>query len=492
MAPRRPSRTLAAVVLAAGEGKRMKSAKPKVLHEVCGRPALWHVVRAALAARPSTLVIVVGRGGDQVQEAIRSWNLKGSPVLVRQRDRLGTGHAVGVAEDAVGAVDDVLVLPGDDPLVTGADVRAVLRAHRRTGAAATIAIAKLADPRGYARIVRDGSRLVRMVVETVADTSPAVRGINDVSTLVYALRREDLYRALPLVSRDNIQREYYLPDVISILLEKGERVSVVPVDWGGAMGLNSRRGMAAVALVMRDRILEGHMGNGVTFVDPDTAYVDVDVRIGRDTVIHPSTILSGATRIGAGCHIGPSTRIVDSTVGDGAEVQFSVVRGSRIGRGATVGPFASLRPGTVLEEGSKAGTFVEVKASRVGRGSKVPHLTYIGDATIGKDTNVGAGTVTVNYDGFEKHRTTIGDEVHIGSDNMLVAPVRIGNRAWTGAGSVITRDVPPGALAVERAEQRNVPGYDERKRAARAKRTGTGRTSKEPNDETRGGRRRGQ
>jgi bifunctional UDP-N-acetylglucosamine pyrophosphorylase/glucosamine-1-phosphate N-acetyltransferase len=331
-----------------------------------------------------------------------------------------------------------------------------------------------------------------MVVESVADSSPDVRMVNDVSTLVYALRREDLYGALPLVSRNNKQREYYLPDVISILLGKDERVSVVPVDWGGAMGLNSRRGLAAAARVMRSRILDAHMANGVTFVDPDTAYVDVDVRIGRDTVIQPLTFLTGSTRVGEGCRIGPSTRIVDSTVGDGAEVQFSVVRGSRVGPDAAVGPFASLRPGTVLEEGSKAGTFVEVKASRVGRGSKVPHLTYIGDATIGKGTNVGAGTVTVNYDGFDKHRTIIGDEVHIGSDNMLVAPVKIGKRAWTGAGSVITKDVPPGALAVERAEQRNVPGYDKRKRAARAKKTGTGRTSKQPNDETRGGRRRGQ
>jgi bifunctional UDP-N-acetylglucosamine pyrophosphorylase / glucosamine-1-phosphate N-acetyltransferase len=478
------------VVLAAGEGKRMKSARPKVLHDVCGRPALWHVVRAALATRPSKLVIVLGHGWQQVEEAIRSWNLKSPPILVRQRERLGTGHAVGVAEEAVGTVDDVLVLPGDDPLVSGSDVRDVLRLHRRTSSAATIAITTLSDPRGYARIVRDGSRLVRMVVESVADTSPDVRGVNDVSTLVYALRREDLYRALPLVSRDNKQREYYLPDVITILLEKGERVSVAPVDWGGAMGLNSRRAMAAAARVMRDRILEGHMAKGVTFIDPDTTYVDVEVRIGRDTIIQPLTFLSGSTRVGAACRIGPSTRIVDSTVGDGAEVQFSVVRGSKVGPDAAVGPFASLRPGTVLEEGSKAGTFVEVKASRLGRGSKVPHLTYIGDAIIGKRTNVGAGTVTVNYDGFDKHRTVIGDEVHIGSDNMLVAPVKIGKRAWTGAGSVITRNVPPGALAVERAEQRNVPGYDERRRAARAKKTG--RTTKQANDETRGGRRRGQ
>jgi bifunctional UDP-N-acetylglucosamine pyrophosphorylase / glucosamine-1-phosphate N-acetyltransferase len=476
-------------VLAAGKGKRMKSALPKVLHDLCGRPALWHVLRAAIAVKPSKLIVVVGFESEQVEDAVRSWKLRPSPIFVKQREPLGTGHAVALAEEAVGAADDVLVLPGDDPLVTGSDVREVLRTHGRTAAAATIAITTVDDPRGYARIVRDGNRLERMVVETVADASSATRGISDVSTLVYALRRNDLYGALPLVSRNNTQHEYYLPDVISILLEKGERVSVVPVDWGGAMGVNSRTGIASVSRVMRGRILQEHMAKGVTFVDPDTAYVDVDVRIGRDTVIHPLTFLAGSTRVGGGCQIGPATRIVDSSIGDGTEVLFSVVRGSKVGPRASVGPYASLRPGTVLDEGSKAGTFVEVKASRLGRGSRVPHLSYIGDATIGKDTNVGAGTVTVNYDGFEKHRTVIGDEVHIGSDNMLVAPVRIGKRAWTGAGSVITKDVPSGALGVERTEQRNVLGYDERRRASKGKKAS--RAPKRANDEKRGGHRRG-
>jgi bifunctional UDP-N-acetylglucosamine pyrophosphorylase/glucosamine-1-phosphate N-acetyltransferase len=478
-----------AVVLAAGLGKRMKSATPKILHDICGRPALWHVLQAARAARPSKLIVVVGHAAEQVEEAVRSWKLKPSPVFVRQTERLGTAHAVHVAEREIGAADDVLVLPGDDPLVTGPDVREVVRVHRRTAAAATIAITSVQDPRGYARIVRHGDRLERMVVETVADEDPEVRDIRDVSTLVYALRRADLFGALPLVTRENKQHEYYLPDVIPILLDKGERVSVASVDWGGAMGVNSRKGMGAAVAVLRSRILDGHMANGVTFVDPATAYVDVDVRIGRDTVIHPLTFLAGSTRLGVGCQIGPATRIVDSTVGEGAEVSFSVVRGSRIGPRASVGPYASLRPGTVLEEGSKAGTFVEMKASRLGRRAKVPHLSYIGDATIGRDTNVGAGTVTVNYDGFEKHRTLIGDEVHIGSDNMLVAPVKVGKRAWTGAGSVITKNVPPGALAVERTEQRNVPGYDERRRA-KAKQSGD--DSKKHRDRgTEGGRRRG-
>jgi bifunctional UDP-N-acetylglucosamine pyrophosphorylase/glucosamine-1-phosphate N-acetyltransferase len=482
-------RSLAVVVLAAGRGKRMKSSRPKVLHEVCGRPGLWYVLRAAAALRPSRLVVVVGHQPEDVESAVRSWQVRPEPVFVDQGRPLGTGHAVSAAERAVGRERDVLVLPGDDPLVTANDLRSLLRMHARTKAAATIATTVLENPRGYGRVVRVGDRLERIVVEDVADLTPALRGIREVSTLLYLFRRQDLFGVLPLLTPHNTLHEYYLPDALSILLDKGERISVVPVDWGGAMGLNSRRGLAAVGQVLRDRILEMHMANGVTFLDPDTAFVDAGVRIGLDTVIHPLTFLAGSTRVGRGCQIGPATRVVDSTIADGAEVVFSVVRGSKVGRRATVGPYASLRPGTVLAERAKAGTFVEMKAASVGRGSKVPHLSYIGDARIGRDTNVGAGTVTVNYDGFEKHRTIVDDEVHIGSDNMLVAPVRIGKRAWTGAGSVITKDVPAGALAVERTEQRNVPGYDARKRAARAKKAGRGTGGDEA---TRGGRRRGQ
>jgi bifunctional UDP-N-acetylglucosamine pyrophosphorylase/glucosamine-1-phosphate N-acetyltransferase len=290
-----------------------------------------------------------------------------------------------------------------------------------------------------------------------------MRAIREVGTNWIAFRREDLFRALPLVGKDNRQGEYYLNDVFQVLMDKGERVAVLPVDTGGVLGANSREGFAGLARVVRERINAGHMANGVTLVDPATTYLDADVRIGRDTVIHPLTFLEGSTRVGAACEVGPSTRIVDSQLDDGATVQFSVVRGARIGRGATVGPYASIRPGTVLAEGAKAGTFVEIKASTVGRGSKVPHLSYVGDATVGEGTNVGAATVTVNYDGYEKHRTVIGNEVRIGSDTMLVAPVEVGDGAVTGAGSVITKDVPPGALAVERSEQRVVEGYRKRK-----------------------------
>ena len=458
-------RSLALVVLAAGRGKRLKSATPKVLHPICGVATLRHVLDTGLAARPTKIVIVVGRGADDVRAAASSWALRPTPVFVEQGEQLGTGHAVLSAERAVGRVDEVLVANGDFDPVTRDDVRTLIRTHRRSKGAATLIAAELDRPGGYGRIVRKGGRLVRIVEQ--ADATPSERAIREVATNWILFRRADLFAALPLLDRENRQREYYLNRVLPILLEKGERVTVVAADTGGAMGLNSRGGLAAVERVVRGRINEEHLANGVTLVDPATAYIDVGVTIGRDTVIQPMTFLQGATHIGRGCEIGPSTRVVDSTVGEGSEVTFSVVLGSKIGKGAHVGPFARLRPGCNLADGSKAGTFVDVKNATIGKGSKVPHLAYVGDATIGEDVNVGAGSITVNYDGYEKRRTVVGDGARIGSDTMLVAPVRVGKDANTGAGSVITRDVPAGALAVERGEQRNIPGYRRRKDAER-------------------------
>jgi len=384
---------------------------------------------------------------------------------------------VGSAEEAVGRVAEVLVMAGDDPLVEGAHVRRLLGVHHRTKAAASILTTEVERPGGYGRVIREGARLVGIVEE--ADLTPAQRAIREMSTLVYVFRKDDLYRALPLVGRDNRLREYYLPDVLGILMDKGERVSAVKGDFGGWAGVNSRATMAVVDRIMRERINARHMTKGVTILDPETTFIDVDVRIGPDTILHPLAFLEGESRIGSGAEIGPATRIIDSRIDDGAVVQFSVVRGSRIGPRATVGPYAHVRPGTVLKEGAKAGSFVEIKASEVGAGSKVPHLSYVGDARIGKGTNIGAGTVTVNYDGYRKHRTVIDDDVRIGSDTMLVAPINVGKGAVTGAGSTITKDVPAGSLAVERSEQRVVKGYRRRKdadTAARAK-AGSGRSA---------------
>ena len=476
-ASRSPSRrrSVAAVVLAAGKGRRLKSASPKVLHPICGRPALWWALRNAKAARPATIVIVVHHGAEQVREAVRSWRITPDPVFVEQGDPLGTGHAVMTAEKAVGTVDEVLVLAGDFDPATPDHVRQLLRVHRRTKSAASLLTTEVTEPGRYARIVRDGTRLVQIAEGT--DAPPELRHAREVSLLLFAFRREDLYRALPLVGRENRQREHYLNEVFPILMDKGERVSAVKVDVGGALGINSRRELASVTRVVRERINAELLAKGVTLLDPATTYVDVDVRVGPETVIHPMTFLEGSTRVGSGCEIGPSTRIVDSRVDDGASVQFSVVRGSKIGPAAIVGPFVSIRPGTVLGPRAKAGTFVEIKNSRVGPGSKVPHLSYVGDAEIGRNVNIGAANVFANWDGYEKHRTIVGDEVRTGSDTILVAPVRLGRGAVTGAGSVITEDVPAGALGIERTEQRNVEGYrkrrDERARV-QGKRKGKG------------------
>ncbi len=455
--------SLAAVVLAAGKGKRLRSARPKVLHPICGEPTLWHVLQLVLVAKPEKIVIVVGHGADDVRAAVRSWNLSPAPVFVEQTEQLGTGHAVLAARRAVGRVDDVLVANGDfDPILPG-DVRRILQRHRRTGAAATIGSVELADPAEFGRVVRDGRRVLE-VVEYV-DASPEVRRITEVATNWVAFRRDALFRALPKLDRNNRQHEYYLNRVYPMFAARGERLEAVACDTGGAFGLNSRRGLADVVRVVRQRINEQHMANGVTLTDPAATYIDVGVRIGSDTTIAPNVYLEGDTVVGRGCAIGPSVRVVDSSIGDRSTVQFAVVLGSTIGRDVAVGPFVRMRPGVVMHDGSKAGAFVDLKAATVGRGSKVPHLSYVGDAEIGEDVNIGAGTITINFDGYDKHRTVIEDGARIGSDTMLIAPVRVGRDANTGAGSVITKDVPPGALAVERTEQKNVAGYRDRKDA---------------------------
>jgi bifunctional UDP-N-acetylglucosamine pyrophosphorylase / glucosamine-1-phosphate N-acetyltransferase len=455
--------THAAVILAAGKGKRLGSATPKVLHPVVGRPALWHVLRAAAATGPDRIVIVVGHGGDEVRAAVADWAIAPAPVFVEQREQLGTGHATLVAERAVGRVDEVVVLAGDDPLVEGSHVRRVLALQHRTRATASFLTTVVDDPGGYARVVREGTRLVRLVEHS--DVTPDEAAIREIGVVVYAFRREDLYRALPAVGRDNRQHEQYLNDVIPILLEKGERVSAAAVDFGGWAGVNSRGTIARCERIMRARINARLMDRGVTIVDPDTTYVDVGVTVRRDTTLLPMTFLEGQTRIGRGAVIGPNSRLVDTLVGDRSEVTFSVTEGARIGRDVTVGPFTRLRRGAVLDDGSLVGDFVEVNRATIGKGSVAKHLAYIGDAEIGREVNVGAGTVFVNYDGYRKHTTVVGDGARIGSDTMLVAPLRVGRDASTGAGSVITEDVPAGALAVERTDQRTVKGYRKRKDA---------------------------
>jgi bifunctional UDP-N-acetylglucosamine pyrophosphorylase/glucosamine-1-phosphate N-acetyltransferase len=458
---KRPSQRLAAVVLAAGHGRRIKSRLPKVLQPLCGRPVLWHVLAAVRSARADTVFVVIREQGNEIEKAVVSWGLRLPVEFVVQGEPAGTGHAVMAAEHRLIDFDEVLIVNGDEPLVPGAAFRELTSLRRRRKAAAAVQTTIPDDARGFARVIREGDELVRLAEGS--DATAEELAVTEVATGAYAFGREDLFRALPLVGRENRQREYYLPDVLGILREKGDRLVVQTVDTGGAVGVNSRDELARAASVVRRRINEELMEAGVAILDPEQTYIDIGVKVGRDTTVLPQTFLQGDTRVGQGCTIGPATRIADSAIADGATVEQSVVRGAVIGPRSSIGPFSHVRPDTVVGADAKVGSFVEVKASRIGDRSKVPHLSYIGDALIGRNVNVGAGTVTVNYDGYEKHRTTIGDDVRIGSDTMLIAPVRIGRGAVTGAGSVISKDVPAGALAVERAEQRHVSGYRDRK-----------------------------
>lgn len=465
------ARPLAAVILAGGEGKRFKSESPKVLHDLCGRPMLAYVLQAAAGLKPKQIVVVVGRQAERVKETARRLTKQRLVFAVQQR-QLGTGDAARVADEALGRFSgDVVILPADTPLITPQTLRALIHHHRKTKAAATVLTVEPADPTGYGRIVRDERDRVERIVEQT-DASAAEKGIGEVNGGVWVFDRAALRPALTKLERANRQGEYYLTDVVEILRDKGEAVEAYRCgDAAEAHGVNSRVQLAHVAALLRARTAERLMNAGVTIVDPDLTYLDDTVRVGRDTVLEPMTFLTGSTRVGTGCRIGPGVRAHDSTIGNGAAVSFSVLNQAAVGPEATVGPYAYLRPGARLARRAKAGTFVEIKGSSVGEGAKVPHLSYVGDALIGPGANVGAGTVTCNYDGERKHRTRIGAGAFIGSDTMLVAPVRVGRGAYTAAGSAITKDVPAGALGIERAEQRNVAGWATGKKAKAGGRT---------------------
>ena len=452
--------TTAAIVLAAGKGTRFKSELPKVLHPAAGRTMLRWVLEGLRPLAFDRVVVVVGHEAQAVAAEAEAAGLDGLST-VEQSPQNGTGHAVRVAlaSGALDGIDTVRVLPGDAPLLTSEVLDGLLQRH---AGAVTLLTAELGDPAGYGRVLRDGDGAVTGIIEH-RDASEEQRRIREVNTSIYAFAREPLVQALDNLTTDNDQGEEYLTDAVAALSAQGAAAHLAPAEL--VAGVNDRAQLAAAAALLRQRILDQHMRDGVTVMDPPTTYVGADVSLEADVVLLPGTHLEGATRIAAGAVIGPDTRLVDSVVESGATVTYSVVLGGSIGPNATVGPFSYLRPGTRLEHKAKAGAFVEMKNSTVGENSKVPHLSYVGDTTIGRDANVGAATVTVNYDGFNKHRTVIGDGARIGSDTMLVAPVTVGAEAYTGAGSVITKDVPPGALAVERTEQRIIEGYAEKHRA---------------------------
>ncbi len=459
----RPVTAPTVVIMAAGQGTRMRSRTPKVLHDLCGMPMIAWPVAAALEAGASRVVVVGGPGREL------EGHLPDGVVLAVQPQANGTGGAVLAASEHI--VDGpVLVLNGDVPLVGADALGALIAAHERAGAAATVLTMVLADPSGYGRVVRGADGSVLRVVETKApgDASPEDLRIDEVNSGVYAFDAAALLDALARVGTDNVQGEIYLPEALAVLRGDGARVVAHRVeDHTLVLGVNDRVELARVRALAQRRIHDTHMRAGVTIVDPGATTIDATVEIGSDTVIEPATFLRGATRIGERCVVGPLTTVVDATLGDEVRVPHSYLHGCEVRSGASVGPFAYLRPGALLREGAKAGTFVEIKNSDIGARTKVPHLSYIGDADVGEDTNLGAATITANYDGRRKHRTTIGSHVRTSVDTTLIAPVTLGDEAYTGAGSVIVDDVPAGALGIARERQHNVEGYAQRRAAVK-------------------------
>ena len=442
----------------------MRSAVQKLLHPLCGRPIIAWPVAAARAAGAAKIV-VVDSPERRLQDAVGS--VDGDLAVAIQQRPLGTADAVKAAMAQIGAGGTVVVINGDAPLITAATLKALAEDHERSGAAATIATMELEDPSGYGRVVRAPDGTVERVAETKTpgDATELELHIREVSTGMFAFDGSALTTALQEVGADNSQGEQYLPDVIPILRERERTVMAHELtDPVELLQINDRRQLAEVTQIAQYQIHERHMLAGVTIVNPAATVIDVEVELGPDTVIAPFTSLHGATVVGSGSTIGPGSTLIDTKVGDESNLVHAYTNGAVVGDRVSVGPFSYLRPGTVLRDGSKAGTFVEIKNSDVGAGTKVPHLSYIGDADIGEGTNLGASTITANYDGYRKHRTTIGDRVKTSVDTTFLAPVSIGDDAFTGAGSVIETDVPPGALGIARARQTNIGGYAERRR----------------------------
>ncbi|GAA2825954.1 bifunctional UDP-N-acetylglucosamine diphosphorylase/glucosamine-1-phosphate N-acetyltransferase GlmU [Kitasatospora paracochleata] len=462
------NQTAAVIVLAAGGGTRMKSkALPKVLHPICGRSLVGHAVAAAQELEPEQLVVVIGHMRELVQAHLAE-HFPAARTAV-QEEQNGTGHAVRIAlaslsADGVELDGTVVVTTGDAPLLTGDTLAALVRAHHEQGNGVTVLTAVVPDATGYGRILRDAEGAVAAIVEH-KDATDGQRAISEINSGVFAFDAKLLAHGLSQLRTDNVQGEEYLTDTLEILRTAGHRVgAVVADDHRDIAGINDRVQLAQARRMLNDRLLERAMREGVTVVDPASTWIDVQVSYEPDAVVLPGTQLQGATHLGEGCQVGPNTTLTDTTVGAGAQVSNTTADRAEIGELAQVGPYAYLRPGAKLARKAKAGTYVEIKNSELGEGAKVPHLSYIGDATIGEGTNIGAASVTVNYDGVNKHRTVIGAHCRTGSDNMFIAPVTVGDGAYTAAGSVITNDVPAGSLGVARAQQRNINGWVERKR----------------------------
>jgi bifunctional UDP-N-acetylglucosamine pyrophosphorylase/glucosamine-1-phosphate N-acetyltransferase len=465
----------------------MKSSIPKVLHALCGRPMVGHVVEAARGLAPRRLAVVVGHGREQVAAYLAEIDPEIRAVV--QEVQHGTGHAARVAVEDLTATDGeldgtVLVVFGDTPLLTTATLDALLTAHHETGNVVTVLSAVVPDPTGYGRILREDGRVVGSVEQK--DASPEQAAVTEINSGVFAFDGKVLRDALGRLSRDNAQGEEYLTDVLGLAAADGLPVGAyVMDDWHETLGVNDRVQLAEMRRLLNRRLTEHWMREGVSVIDPATTWIDVQATLGRDAVVHPNTQLLGATVLAETAEVGPNCTLTDTFVGAGARVTNATTEGAEIGPEATVGPYTYLRPGTRLARGAKAGGFVEMKNAEIGEGSKVPHLSYVGDARIGEGCNIGAGTITANYDGVAKHRTEIGDHVFVGSDTVLVAPSLLADGAFVAAGSTVTAPVGPGELAVARGRQRNIPEYIERRRpdskaakaAARAREAGAAGTA---------------
>ena len=448
---------LVSVILAAGKGTRMKSELVKVLHSVAGRPMLAYPVAAAKAVGSSRIIVVAGHQKDKVEAALQGQQVD----IALQAEQLGSGHAVLMAAPHLKDFEgDVLILCGDVPLITTETLEAFLATHRENKACVSVLTVELDNPAGYGRILRTGGGDLCGIIEH-RDATAAQLAVHEINTGIYCCRAPFLFEALGKVKTNNDQGEYYLPDIVSIAAAAGMKVQAMKTgDFEEVAGINDRAGLAKAEAAMQARIAGRHMAEGVTIFDPHATYIEADVQIGADTVVYPGTSLRGVTRIGCGCIIDMHSVIKDSIIGNGVHIKPScMIDESTIADNVVVGPFAHLRPQAVLSEGARVGNFVEIKKSRIGTGSKVNHLTYIGDATIGSGVNVGAGTITCNYDGKRKHPTVIEDNVFIGSNTALVAPVTICKNALIGAGSTITKNVPENTLAVARGSQKNYENF---------------------------------
>ena len=449
----------AVIIMAAGKGKRMKSNLPKVLHNLAGKPILNYVLATVSQLETERKILIVGYKNDKIRELI------GNKIeYVEQKEQLGTAHAVLQTKKSLSDFKgNVLILSGDVPFLTVKTLKELLKYHQANNFCCTLLSTVLKKPKGYGRIIRDKKGKIKGIIEEV-DLSTDKKKITEINSGIYCFNKEKLFQALEKVTPNNKQGEYYLTDTVKILLGEGLTIgNLIVKDYSEILGINNRLDLADASQKVYQKTLQDLMLQGVTVVDPNSTFIEQGVKIGQDSIIYPFTIIEKDTKIGSNCFIGPYSHLIDADIGRGVKVWASIIESSTVKEGANIGPYAHLRPETVVEKGAKIGNFVELKKTVIGEGSKASHLTYLGDAVVGKKVNIGAGTITCNYDGEKKNKTVIEDGVFIGSNNSLVAPVKLGKDSYTGAGSIITEDVPTGNLAIGRSRQKNISGWRKKK-----------------------------